>query len=98
MHRARRRFYRDALPLVLVVLLLAPLALRAHWHQTDEAAPPCGVCVAALHPPGLLAPGPIGAAPLVRALAVPPPPVRGHWCDGNPRPTGRAPPPLPGVV
>jgi hypothetical protein len=48
--RALRRFgTRTAGIALLVVLLLVPLALRAHGHREHTDARPCAVCVVAHH-------------------------------------------------
>ncbi len=56
MRTLRRLGTRTAGIALLVVLLLVPLALRAHGHPGHTDARPCAVCVVAHHVPAIVMP------------------------------------------
>lgn len=55
---------------LLVVLLLVPLALRAHGHAGHTDARPCAVCVVAHHAPAIVTPAVAPAAVLHAHVAL----------------------------
>ena len=57
MQRGRHR--RRALGgLLLALLLLVPLAARAHTHRSGGASATCAICIAAHHTPSVVGSGP----------------------------------------
>lgn len=70
MRTLRRIGARTAGIALLVVLLLVPLALRAHGHAGHTDARPCAVCVVAHHAPAIVAPAVAPAAVLHTRIAL----------------------------
>ncbi len=94
MSSLRRRIVRHAGSLFIAAVVLVPLFLGGHRHDTDlsAASTACGICLATCHSPAVTAPPLPQLAPTLYRLAVSSPRPDAPGQTYRPFKAGRAPP------
>ena len=93
MQRGRHR-KRALGVLLMALLLLVPLAARAHTHSKGGASPSCAICIAAHHTPSVVGPCPAPISSLAEASVRLGAPLGVIVPQHRSPQTGRAPPEL----
>jgi hypothetical protein len=65
MRGSRQRLLQYAAPVLLILLLLAPIVASGHDHMAHPSAQTCAICVATHHTPV------VGSSPVVVRVAAP---------------------------